>query len=313
MKHNLITNASSKLISSLLAAAACCSLYCLPVALHAQADSTKKTTAAVEAIAITPSMTFLSVQKADNTIELKSALQVKQKGVSIKLPFLKVKYLLITDTASKELGAVITDRNGKASLSVKTDALLPDKEGKLHFKAVFAGNKQAEAVEAEAIVKKANLSIAPVKQDSSLSANIKLTDAASGAAVAKVTVGVYVKRSFNALKIGEATTDDKGEGTVEIPHNLPGDVKGDITLIARVDENETYGNLEASSKQAWGEAVSDKTQKMPRALWSTHPPLWMLFTFLILVTTVWGHYIVIIYELFRLRKEEPHTAPTIAN
>jgi heme/copper-type cytochrome/quinol oxidase subunit 2 len=61
-----------------------------------------------------------------------------------------------------------------------------------------------------------------------------------------------------------------------------------------------------------GKPVSDKDQVAPRALWSAHPPLWMMITFIVLMVTVWGHYVVIVYELFRLRKEEPH-APVNAN
>jgi hypothetical protein len=40
--------------------------------------------------------------------------------------------------------------------------------------------------------------------------------------------------------------------------------------------------------------------------------MWMLITFIILMTAVWGHYIVIVYELFRLRKEQPAVDATQA-
>jgi hypothetical protein len=76
-------------------------------------------------------------------------------------------------------------------------------------------------------------------------------------------------------------------------------------LLARLDESELFGRLEASSTQVWGISVSDQLKKMPRALWTSDPPIWMLVTFIILMTAVWGHYIVIIVQLFRLRKEEP--------
>jgi hypothetical protein len=83
--------------------------------------------------------------------------------------------------------------------------------------------------------------------------------------------------------------------------------------MAKLDENEMYGNLEASVVQKWGIPVSDKIQDQPRALWSSHPPLWMLITFFILMAVVWGHYIVIVYQLIKLRKEEPHSPTTTIN
>jgi hypothetical protein len=48
---------------------------------------------------------------------------------------------------------------------------------------------------------------------------------------------------FSALKLGEGKTDEAGEALIEIPNNLPGDAKGNISLLARLDENEVYGNL----------------------------------------------------------------------
>jgi hypothetical protein len=287
-------------------------VFLIPARLFAQADSTTvqkaDTVAKEESSLIAPSLEFISVQKGDNSVDLKVAMQAKVKNSSLKLSLLKVSLLQITDTAEKELGFVITNGQGKAVFNIKADALAADKEGKLHFKASFAGNKAMDPAEEEVTFKRARLEITPVKEDSLLTVQVKLIDVGTGTEipVKETVLGIFVKRLFNPLKVGEGTTDEAGEATIEVPNNLPGDAKGNITLLAKLDENETYGNLETSVVQPWGTPVSDKISDLPRALWSTHPPLWMLITFIILVGTVWGHYIVIIYELFRLRKEEPH-------
>jgi hypothetical protein len=223
------------------------------------------------------------------------------------LPLLKVTFLLITDTVEQVLGFVITDENGKAVFNAKAAALKTDKEGKLHLKAVFAGNKQMESADGEVTIKRARLEIIPVKEDSLLTVKVKLIDLGTGTEtpVPEVVLGVFVHRMFNPLKLGEGTTDATGEATVEIQKNLPGDAKGNITLVAKLDENELYGNMEASVVQPWGVKVSDQVSSLPRALWSPHPPIWMVVTFTILMVVVWGHYIVIVVQLFRLRKEEP--------
>ncbi len=293
-------------------------LLLVPSGLFAQTDTTAQQEEAVaeeESSLISPSVEFISVQKADNTIDLKAALSAKVKGNFYKLPLLKVTFLLVTDSAEKEIGFVITDRNGKAVLNAKPEVLVANKEGKLHFKAVFAGNKAMDAAEEEITIKRARLEITPVKEDSLLTVQVKLIDLSTGTEtpVPEIALGIFVKRSFNPLKVGEGTTDENGEAIIEISNKLPGDAKGNITLLAKLDENESYGNLEASVEQKWGIPVSDKMSELPRALWSTHPPLWMLITFIILVGTVWGHYIVIIYELFRLRKEEPHPPTDATN
>ncbi|GAB2818197.1 hypothetical protein GCM10027043_18890 [Ferruginibacter profundus] len=286
----------------------------LPGNATAQTDSTKKDEPAAkeEPSLISPSAEFTSIQKPGDSIELKATLKAKIKGTFLKLPLLKVTFLQVIDTATVTLGHAITDRNGVAVFNYKTAAVSADKEGKIHFKAVFAGNKSMEAAEEELAVKRARLDITAVKEDSVLNVKIKLVDLGKDTPIKGTVVGIFVHRSFSLLKIGEGTTDDDGEATVEVPANLPGDAGGNITLVAKLDENETFGNLEASVIQKWGIPVSDKIENQPRALWSSHPPLWMLITFFILMGIVWSHYVVIVVQLFRLRKEEPHTA-TIAN
>jgi hypothetical protein len=323
MKQVIKLKSSIKAIRPFFATAGMLILSLLFVnGLLAQTDSapavTADTTAKPEAPAaeapelVSPSLQFTAVQKGDNTIDFKAALKAKVKGSFTKLPFLKVKFVAVNGTDETDLGFAITNGEGKALFNFKPDTLKPDAEGKFHFKAVFAGNKAMEATEEEVSFKRARLEIIPVKEDSLLTVKLRLIDVGTGTEVPvkEVTLGVFVKRSFNPLKLGEAATDESGEMSVEIPNNLPGDAKGNITLSGRLDENEIYGNLEASIVQQWGTPVSDKITELPRELWSPHPPLWMLITFIILMGTVWGHYVVIVVQLFRLRKEEPHETAT---
>lgn len=277
-------------------------LLCIPATMFAQADSTSKEEGPS---LISPSLDLVTVQKSDNTIDLKATIKTKIKGTFYKLSLLKITFVQTADTAEKNLGFLITNDEGKAILTVKADDLVKSKDGKLSFKASYAGNKQMEAADAEVSVQRAWLEINPVKEDSVFTVKAKLVSPGADSSVKDVTVGIYVKRSFNPLKIGEGTTDETGEVSVEIPGGLPGDEKGNITLLAKLDENETFGNLEAASVQKWGTLLTIKNTEQTRALWSSHPPLWMLVTFIILMGIVWGHYLVIVIQLVRLRKEEP--------
>lgn len=294
------------------------SLFAFPaLRVSAQGDSAAQKTdsAAPAAEMISPSLEFVAVQKGDNTIDLKAHLKGKVNGRAINFYELKIGFFRVVNGEDIPLGFLITDGRGKATLTVKADTLNTDAEGKLHFKAAFSGNKAMDAVEEVADFKKASLKITPVKEDSTLSVQVKLSGAGNdtGSAIKDVVVGIYVKRSFFPLKVGEGTTDENGEATIEFPNGLPGNANGELTILGRVDENETFGNLEDSSVQKWGVPVNGKIELAQRALWSTHPPIWMLITFIVLMTTVWGHYIVIVYELFRLRKEEPHNTAGATN
>lgn len=278
--------------------------FIIPGHVIAQPDSSG---AKEETKTYSPLIEFTSIQKSDNSVDLKTSVKAKINGTLTKLSGLKIEFSSGGDSVAKKLGEVITDSRGIAVLNCKPDQLIADAEGKLNFKASFAGKDSLEAANEVVAVKRARLEITPVKEDSLLTVRLKLVDLSTGTetAVPETDLGVFVKRLFNPLKIGEGKTDEGGEATIEVPTNLPGDPKGNITLIGRVDENETYGNLEASVVQQWGVPVSDEVKELPRALWSPHPPLWMLITFGILMTAVWGHYFVIIIQLIRLRKEEP--------
>lgn len=275
-------------------------------------DTTKAKETAVDTakIFLSPSMEFTTVQKSDNTIDLKAVMKTKFNGNSVRLPKLKITFNEITDAGEKTLGSVLTDGRGTALLNYKSESLTADKEGKIHLKAVFAGNKSMDVADGEMTIKKARLEITPVKEDSILSVQLKLIDLSTGTErPVAADLAVYVKREFFPLKIGEGKTDSTtGTASIEIPNNLPGDAQGNIVLIGRLDESETYGMLEATSTQKWGVPVSTKINIEERALWSTHPPLWMLITFIVLMVAVWGHYIVIVFELFRLRKEKTESS-----
>jgi len=274
-----------------------------PIQSIGQTDSTKGDNK--EETAVTPQVTFVSIQKSDNTIDLKATFKAKIKGNVTKLSGLMIMFVYSADSVNKEIGGAMTDMSGVGVFNCKADALTADKEGKLHFKVMYAGDKTIEAAEETVVVKRARLVMTAVKEDSVLSVKLKLVDLSTSTetAIAATDLNVFVKRLFYPLKIGEGKTDESGEATIEIPNTIPGDAKGNITLLAKLDDNEQYGNLEASIVQPWGKPVSDEIKEMPRALWSTHPPLWMLITFIVLMTAVWGHYIVIVYQLFRLRKE----------
>lgn len=293
-------------------------LLFVPILLPAQTDSgapaAADTAAAVEAPEeaelISPAIELISIQKGDSSVDLKAVVKAKVDGKMRKLYGLKAVFYMITDSAETAVGTVVTDRNGFAILNIKSGQLVTNPDGTLHFKVTVAGPKNLEAGEGEVTVKRAMLIMTPVKEDNLLSVQLKLVDLSTGeeTPVPETAVGIFVKRSFYPMKLGEGNTDENGEATVEIPNNLPGDPLGNITLLAKLEENETYGNLETASTQKWGVAVSNRIEDQPRALWSSHPPLWMLITFIILMTAVWGHYIVIVYELFRLRKEQPTVA-----
>lgn len=279
--------------------------------LPAQEEGATEEAIAEEPELISPGVDLIAVQKADGSIDLRATVKAKIDGKVRKMHSVKIHYFLVNDTTEIEVGAINANLNGYGMITVKPELVSTNKEGLLSFKAKVNANKNMEEGVGEVSVKRAKLIATPQEQDGVYSVQVKLIDLSTGAEipVPEVTIGVFVKRQFNSLKVGEGTTDEAGEAVIEFPGKLPGDAKGNLQIAARLDEDENFGYLEASfTGEKWGTPVSDRLEDQPRALWSAHPPIWMLITFIVMMAAVWGHYIVIVYELFRLRKERPHTA-----
>lgn len=257
---------------------------------------------------ISPNVELIAIQKSDNSIDLKASVKAKVNGKIRKMHSLKIHFYLITDSSSTEVGTINADNNGIAVFTLNPEQVLIGSDGFVKCKAVVNANKNMEEGEVEISFKKALLTVTPTENEGVKSLDVKLVETTKQGEtpIANITVGIYVDRTFKPLKVGEGTTDEAGMASIEFPNNLPGNEKGNLIVYAKVDEDENYGNLEASFiGEKWGTSVSKKHQEQPRALWSSHPPLWMLITFIILMVAVWGHYIVIVYELFRLRNEKP--------
>ena len=254
---------------------------------------------------ITPRVEFVSIQRNDETIVLRVTANSKVNKTFIPLYGLQFQFSNTTLKEAKVVGEAITDMDGTASITVSNKNLTLDEEGKMKFIAQFSGNKNIEATEEEVHFKKARIEIFPIKEDSVLSIQVQLADMSKVEIVpiSETDIGVFVKRTFFPLKVGEGASDEEGNLTIEFPSDLPGDAVGNLIIIARVDGNEDFGNLEATVKVPWGIPVSNETPIFKGELWSHSPPLWMLLTFFILMTTVWGHYILILYKLVKLRNQ----------
>jgi len=209
-------------------------MIAIPGKLVAQTDSSAKPEVK-EATTYAPIIEFVSIQKSDNSVDLRTSVKAKINGTLTKMAGLKIEFTIGADSTAKKLGEAVTDSKGVAIFTCKPDQLITDKEGKLNFKASFAGKDSIEAAAEVVAVKRARLEITPVKDDSLLTVKVKLIDLGTGTetAVPAIDLGVFVKRLFSALKVGEGKTDEAGEASIEIPNNLPGDAHGTAIVLAR--------------------------------------------------------------------------------
>ena len=243
-------------------------------------------------------------QFPDGSIELNSLLRIKVDEIYESVPDAKIEFIhVIPEGEEKILGNATTALNGKVSFMVKAEGLIPDEGGYFTFLTRYEGNDKIRSSESDLRLHPAKLAIEPNEEDSIYTINILATADSSGVPqpIADAIVSVFVKRMYSQLKVGEATTDEEGAAQFEFPGDLPGDENGNLVITAMIEESEDYGNIAATITKAWGSEVTLDVERLPRALWSPHPPAWMVVTFFILMGTVWVHYVIIVYKLFRIR------------
>lgn len=152
------------------------------------------------------------------------------------------------------------------------------------------------------------LNISFFKEDSinKVKAVITSGDTSGTSKIKDVEVKFYAQKSFGLLPLGEegATTDDNGEVTIDFPADLPGDEQGNVHIIARVEDNDDLGELEAAGDTKWGIPPSIDLSFQKRALWATgaNAPLPLVISITAMVAGVWGVIIYIILLLFKIPK-----------
>jgi hypothetical protein len=125
-------------------------------------------------------------------------------------------------------------------------------------------------------------------------------------AVKGVDVLFYIKKSFGLLPIGDAasTTDENGDALAEFPVDVPGDQSGNVTVIAKIEDNEKTGELETSQTTSWAVPTNSEHEDPKRALWASanNAPIPLVITVTSIVVLVWGIIIYILSQLIAIKK-----------
>ncbi|MFA8299993.1 MAG: cytochrome c [Hyphomicrobiales bacterium] len=138
----------------------------------------------------------------------------------------------------------------------------------------------------------------------SITANVSRLD--DNSPLSDAEVNFYVQRYFGLLPLYEDSmyTDDQGQVKAIIPKGIIGDKLGHLHIIAKLIEDETYGDVQASVIALWGEVNPHKTIVKTRSLWAVnrYAPLWLAISYFVVVIGIWLFIVYIIRSLFIIRK-----------
>lgn len=252
---------------------------------------------------ITPSILLQYFKNTEGLSSLKAILTWPKDGVDIPLPGMEVSFY-IASGEKKLLKTAVTDNKGIARIPLDDILKLPvNNMGLWQFSSEFNGMDTIEITSAEVSVKDAILEMKLTVTDSIKKVSVKATTIKNGqkVPVAGETVIIGVPRMFSLLQIASTSLDKNGTISVEVPGDIPGDKEGNLTIIARFEDNPIYGNVERREVIKWGIPTSYAPTNTHRALWTKTPPMWMIITLSILLIGVWGHYLFAIISLILIR------------
>ncbi len=219
----------------------------------------------------------------------------------------------LNDADPKNLiGEVVTDTTGLARIGLPPSFKGTwDSLNEFKFLAHVDSSSSRGALDADITIKKAILTVDTTTQDGArmVTGTLKEKNGNDWVPVKDIDIRLAIKRMHGNLSVGDKetyTSDSTGVSSAEFKRDsIPGDEKGNIILVAQVDDNDTYGNLVTEKTAGWGKALQpSKNFFAQRTLWSTarETPLWLLFTVWIIVAGIWGTIIYLVFQILKIKR-----------
>jgi hypothetical protein len=254
---------------------------------------------------ITPYIQLTYYKNSDDIRVLQAAVTYSN-GTS-EVPLTGMEILFLQGQIKKEvIATAVTNKKGIARLELSPSLnIIPDAAGMWGFSSEYKGCDTIEATSSEVSVKdvKLTMDLSEVDSIKTISVSAFILEQGTEKPVSGEIVKVYAPRMFAPLLIGEITLDESGKGSVEFPNDLPGNKEGVLAIVAKFEENGTFGNVEKRSEMKWGTPMEASDTITHRALWTKTAPRWMIYSLSVLLAGVWGHYMFAIISLIRIKRD----------
>jgi 5-hydroxyisourate hydrolase-like protein (transthyretin family) len=248
-------------------------------------------------------------KKADMTKTAVAIVKVRKDTKFVPAKNVQVNFYVMHDKEQQLLKSTSTDNKGKAVIVLQKDLPLDEN---LFFTIVakVENDNLCENAEEKIHYKDVNLTLSLNPHDTVRLVTAKVTETGKEGKeipVKGAELKFYVLRMFGFMPAAEdnaISTDEKGEASIAYPATIPGDTAGVITVVARMEDNERFGNVENKTVTSWGTVLGTEKDPFPRALWEPHAPLTLIITIVIVFGGVWSTYFFIFFQLRKIKKDE---------
>jgi len=279
----------------------------LSAAIMAQEDSTKpEVTVTIHHLVVNNSFQYLVVEtktKANNRWQ-------PMKNLPVQL-------FLDSNSTDNLIAKLQTDETGKAKAIIPASLKSTWDASATHK---FLALTQ-DGTTAESEITKAKIIIDTANVDGARTVNVQVLkwENSDWTPAKDVELRIGVKRLGSELKIGDDetyTTDSTGQVAAEFKRDsLPADEKGNLVLVARVEDNDSYGSLSIEKSVPWGVYFKSENNFGERALWAARgkAPVWLYAMAYSIIIAVWGTLFYLIYLIVRIKKIGVKTAKQAAS
>lgn len=252
---------------------------------------------------------YVSDQQVPYVI-VKTKTKKERKFLPVK--DIPVSVFLNDESNASLLGKVVTNEKGEGKVIIPASFKSTwDSSSAFTFKATSEPVGKTAALSGELTIKKARLVLDTLNEDGVRSIRVTALEknGSEWTPVKDVEVKIMVKRLLGDLPVSETesyTTDSTGQVVGEFKRDsLPGDIKGNLILLARTEDNDLYGNLLVEKTLNWGKPLQDNNDAYnSRSLWGTRykTPLWLLGIAYSIIIGVWGVIIFLVVQIFKIKK-----------
>ena len=258
-----------------------------------------------------PLRIYLNIEcyQKDTEKDLKASVRARigENRKMMPVSDIPIHFYNLTDSSEVFLGTASSNEKGEAIYTISGGTILNwNNEKGYRFMASFDGNENFKKATKKVSVREANIEISFTEIDSTkvILANAYEIDPSTAKKIPLdgIDLSFYVPGSFSLYKIGEDVLKD-GICSINFPITLPGDSIGNLIIIAKIEEHDEFGNVEASAKKSWGKIRESEIIEERRGLGDTDAPLWMVYTLIFLMSAVWIHYIYVFVVIYLIKKD----------
>ncbi|OQP64221.1 hypothetical protein A3860_19785 [Niastella vici] len=239
---------------------------------------------------------------------LKVNTKAKIDGKFKPVAGIPVSFYISADAPANLLGKAVSDRNGEAVLFIPPAAKDAwNRSSKQSFFVVSAATGLYKSTSSDLDITKSKIKIDTIAGKKIIATLQELRDSV-WVPVKGADIKVAIKRLNADLNVNETpayTTDSLGTVAADFQRDsLPGDARGNITLIAKVEDNDAYGNITAELTVPWGVPGIYASDFNRRTLFARRglAPVWLEITSFSIFFVVWIVLLYLIVQIWKLKK-----------